>query len=660
MNQGQVVPIQVLGGDTFSASSSIRFIADEMDTLYTDTNVYTLSLADTAVADERIKDEATPLINRASFANSYLETVSFAPQNKYSFTSPNKADPWYAKRIVAVGKPASEQFSVKLDEVAAGGNDGLSGAKMSMNIWGASDLPGVQQDHHVKVLFNGQPLVNGRFDGLRAKTLQAPLDSAVEGYNYVTLTLPMDTGFAYDVVNLNSIDVTYPRRFMAKSNRLNFASQQLKFRVQNIQPTGQQNNRPTVNLVSMRRDASGTVNLTNVEASCRRTCNAMVPGTGQLAEYFVASTEALVKPTLAPLPVAQDIKSGNARYLIISHPDFIGAAGGNQLERLGTQLQSEYGSVDIVDVESIYAQFGHHLFNPEAIRDYVQYAHANRGTDIVLLVGGDVYDYRQFENEDARSFIPSIYAATGSNITFAPVDSQYVDLNEDQIPDLPIGRLPVRTNAQLATLLAKRQAYLDRSYRGKALLVADEYDVIQQYDFANDADEIGRDYLSEFEIEKAYVDELGVSSARQRVRDNINAGVTLTSFFGHSSTNQWSFDGLFTAPGAASLNNQGKPTVVMQWGCWNTYYVSPNEDSMGHRFMMEGDRGAVSVMGASTLTSADAERRLARMVLARIGRGETLGHAVANAKAEYAQSRPGDLDVLMGWTILGFPELVIN
>ncbi|GAA6136478.1 hypothetical protein NBRC116583_02250 [Arenicella sp. 4NH20-0111] len=657
MNNGQPVPIQLVGGSSFSNSSKIRFIADAVNTLYTDENVYTLTLNGSA---ERISDEATPLMTRTSFANSYLATERFAPQAKYSFTSPKSDDPWYAKRIVAVGKQKSEQFTMMLENVAPGGNDGLSGAKMSMNVWGASDLPGPQNDHHVQVSFNGKPLTSGRFDGLRSKTLEAPLEGVVDGANRIELTLPMDTGQAYDAVNLNSIEVTYPSQFVAQDSRLNFESRQAKFRIQELAPTGTLNNRPTVDVVAMRRDSNGTVNISTVSASCRVTCKATVPGSGQLANYYVSSEAAMLKPSLSPMPLESDIHSGNARYLIISHPDFIGSAGDYQLESLATQLQSEMGSVDVVDVESIYAQFGFHQFDPEAIRNYIKYSHLNRGTEYVLLVGGDVYDYRQFENEDAMSFIPSIYAATGNNITFAPVDSKYVDLNDNNIPDLPIGRLPVRTNAQLKILLDKRDDFLNRSYTGKALLVADKYDAAQQYDFANDADEIHSEYLQGFQVEKAYVDTLGVSAARQKVRDQINSGITLTAFFGHSSTNQWSFDGLFTGPDAAGLSNQDKPTVVTQWGCWNAYYVSPNEDSMGHRFMMEGDRGAVAVMGASTLTNADSERRLARMVFARLANGERLGDAVTSAKQEYSITQPNDLDVLMGWTVLGFPELILN
>ena len=81
---------------------------------------------------------------------------------------------------------------------------------------------------------------------------------------------------------------------------------------------------------------------------------------------------------------------------------------------------------------------------------------------------------------------------------------------------------------------------------------------------------------------------------------------------------------------------------------------------MGHRFMMEGDRGAVAVMGASTLTNADNERALASLVFAELAKGKRLGDAVTSAKQAYAAEHGADLDVLLGWTILGFPELLIN
>ena len=167
-------------------------------------------------------------------------------------------------------------------------------------------------------------------------------------------------------------------------------------------------------------------------------------------------------------------------------------------------------------------------------------------------------------------------------------------------------------------------------------------------------------YLHDFDVKKAYIDDIGASAARGIVTKEINRGVSLMAFFGHSSTNQWSFEGLLTGNDASRFDNAGRPTIVMQWGCWNTYYVSPEEDSMGHRFMMDGEQGAVAVMGASTLTSADSERELADLVFAELVKGQRIGDAVTLAKQTYAKQNPKDLDVLLGWMVLGFPELLVN
>ena len=657
-NLGEPIQIEVTGGEELTGSSTIRFIAEKIDTLYTGENVYTLSLD--ASSARRVIADSSPIPSRAPNATSFLRTVEFAPQTRYSFTSPNEEDAFYAKRMVTIGQPMTETIDLELENVAEGGNTGGVKAKLSLEVWGGADQPGVAQDHSLTVDFNGSEVVAKRFDGLGAQKLETTLEQVRIGNNVVSLNMPLDTGYNFDAINVNSIKVDYPSQFIAEEGRLDFESTFSKFRISGFDGNGDAVSNSD-DLVVMREDDDGVASVDIKTVSCRgESCTAQFGGVGKVAHYYVSSKNALIKPELSALPVEQDINSGNANYLIISHPDFIGAAGGFHLEDLQTELSSQMGSVDIVDVESIYAQYGHHVFDPFAIQRYIKFAYENRGTNYVLLVGGDVYDYRQFENEDATSFIPSIYAATGNNITYAPVDAKYVDIDNVNIPKLPISRLPVRTADELASLMKKRQDYIARDYAGTALLVADDFDAVQQYDFARDADEVSSEFLSNFQVEKAYTDVIGTPAARDKIRSDIRAGVTLTSFFGHSSTNQWSFNGLFTGPDAARLENAGKPTVVMQWGCWNAYYVSPNEDSMGHRFLMEGDRGAVSVMGATTLTNANSERILARLVFERLANGERLGDAVTNAKQDYAVDNPNDLDVLLGWTILGFVDLLVN
>jgi len=400
-----------------------------------------------------------------------------------------------------------------------------------------------------------------------------------------------------------------------------------------------------------------------VEGRCnvdKPRCRVRFGGIGKLSKYFVVSQKSVLTPQFDLLPVGKDIKSGNAEYLIITHPDFLAEPGEpDYFQQLSQALTGRFSSVDVVDVQQIYAQFGYHQFDPQAIRDYIKYAAEKRGTTTVLLVGGDTYDYHGYQNHEAQSFIPSIYVATGELMNFAPVDAKYVDTDDDDVPDLSIGRLPVRTRHELSVLLSKRAAYINRNYSRKAVFAADKFDDLQQYSFKLDAQLIQQSHFDSWEVSNAFLDDMTSGAARTEIINAINQGVSLTSFFGHSSTAQWSFSGMFNGSDATNLDNAGRPTVVTQWGCWNTYYANPNEDSMGHQFMMSGEQGAVSVLGATTLTSADNEKRLAKLFFKYIAMGKSLGQAMTLAKQEFAQTDAQALDVILGWTLLGFPELML-
>lgn len=88
--------------------------------------------------------------------------------------------------------------------------------------------------------------------------------------------------------------------------------------------------------------------------------------------------------------------------------------------------------------------------------------------------------------------------------------------------------------------------------------------------------------------------------------------------------------------------------------------MEPFEISMGDRFLLEGTQGAVSILGASTLTDVNAERALAELFYAELSIGKNLGVALLNAKRKFAVTNPKQKDVLLGITIMGFPEIVVE
>jgi hypothetical protein len=78
--------------------------------------------------------------------------------------------------------------------------------------------------------------------------------------------------------------------------------------------------------------------------------------------------------------------------------------------------------------------------------------------------------------------------------------------------------------------------------------------------------------------------------------------------------------------------------------------------------MLNGDRGAAAVLGASTLTAAGHETEFGKRLFGvggLVSGNTTIGDAVLRAKRNVAQDHPDWLDVILGWQLLGDPLLRI-
>jgi hypothetical protein len=391
------------------------------------------------------------------------------------------------------------------------------------------------------------------------------------------------------------------------------------------------------------------------------TYSVRIPGVAGPATYHIVTAAAIKAPAIEPIPETRDLVNGKATYLVIAHPNFIDA----NLDRLVNQRKADGYSVKVVGTDAVYAGFGDGIWGADAIRDYIRYAYHNLGTRWVLLVGGDTTDYHNYLGLGTFSFLPSLYAETDPGIVrFAPVDPLFADVDGDKVPDLAIGRLPVRTATELQIVVDKTLLYgQSKDYARTSLFAADQYDVGSEHDFSVDSDTMIAELPLSWEagVEKVYLDTLGLTAAKSLLTRTINGGVALTSFIGHSSYAQWSLSkwgSLFTGADATALTNLGRPTLVAQWGCWNSWYVATNAQTMAHKLLLSGPQGAAAVLGASTLTQANHERVLGQKLYTSLfAPGFTIGEAMTESKRNYAAEARGDLDVLLGWVLLGDPAL---
>ncbi len=648
----------------FQSDSVLLFPGSGINTLYSGENKYVL------VIDEGAK----PIVENSSTvpsgppAYSYLAEETYAPQNNHTHLSPNENDSWFADSLRAISAPASKQIKLDLSDYAPALNTSLGGfsqqkvlrPRLNVELWGGTDLPGnglQAPDHNVEVFLNGELINNTRFDGLHLSQSSDVVTSLIHGENTVDISLPKNHGYNFDIVNINSVSINYPRKFIAESGgtTLAFESDWDKFRISGLAST-------SVLVFRVDYDVDGTPSayemMSRDSGNCTSGCVYFAGSpSSQSSHYFLSTQQGRKSPAIETLPEAQTINSGEAEYLIIAHPNFI-TTSGSLLQNYANELAGIYSNVDIVDVDDVYASYSNHVFDAEAIRSFIRDAYANRGTRHVMFVGGDSHDYHNNLGNDSVSFIPSLYVPIAINVNAVASDASYADVDDDLIPDITIARMPVRTEAELANILIKRQRYLTQSSQNSALFAADKIDG-SGYSFKADSQTLRQNYFSGWSVQEVYLDDTTVSEGKAVLSQALNSGVSLTSYIGHSSTDRWSISGLFTGEDVALLNNSSNPTVVAQWGCWNTFYTSPEQDSLAQRLLVESQLGAVTVMGATSFTKADAERQMANLLYARLRQGMRIGDAVLSAKRAFAQQNPYQLDILLGWAVLGPDDMPI-
>ncbi|MGB5177060.1 MAG: SdrD B-like domain-containing protein, partial [Thermoanaerobaculia bacterium] len=491
---GQPVPIRVGGPGRFGPGSFVEFVGRGLDTLYTDTNVYTLKVAPKYAA--RVGHDAGLPSTSARIPGFYYETRTAEFNRAYDFAAPGD-DPWYDTRLLAISGPVEAFFELELEDRLPEAGP----VELTVELWGVTDFPQAP-DHHVVLEVNGVELADEWFDGFEDRAVRTEIPDWLLGpdSNRLRVLLPHDTGALYDLVNYDHYRLRFPRRFEAIGGQLRFSAAAEAFRVEGL---------PSADVVVYRVTQEGVEILEAVQiSSLAGAYSATFTGSQREATYYVSTVEALQMPLAEPAPPRKPILDAEAEMLIIAHPDFV-----DSLDPLVAARRLEGLSVQVVNVEELYRRFSHGVFDPRAIRTFVRRAYRDSGARYVLLVGGDTYDYFDYLGGGAVSFLPTLYTQTDPIVRFAPVDPLYGDINSDGVPEVAVGRWPVRTTAELEAILDRTLRYADIDYVRTAVFSADAYDAPAGYSFSAASEEM-LGYLPEtWQAERVYLDELPLEEA---------------------------------------------------------------------------------------------------------------------------------------------------
>ena len=626
LDNGVGVPryIETSGG-LFGPGSYIEFVARPVLTLASPVDVYTL----------RVDPSKAITVSSAKTGRGGLG-VSTAfdrhrPDRNYSASSAN-GDPWYDDRVFSWGAPATLSRTFDLPDFAGGA------ASLKIRTWGYGDFAGSTPDHHVVVKLNGSEIAQGRFDGANVWEPAVDVSDLVSASgNVLEIDVPGDTGYDFDYIGFEGFDVTYNRATIARNGR--------------FQGTAEGSRTFSIGgLASGEPVAVWKVSGNSLTRDLRQPVSGAVLAAGGPGDVYAASQSALYSPGIAPAVSAKQ-RSSTAEYLIVTHPSLASATAD-----LVALEQSRGFTTEVVTTDKIFAAYSDHASSAQALKSFIAASQAQGSLQYVLLVGADTSDPYDHLGNGSVSFVPTDYRNFIPRVSFSPTDETLVDRNDDGVGDLPIGRLPVRTPAELEAVVAKLYEWESAIGSGQpsALLTAGLSDGPRALASVNEAYAAS---LSGWNTVLAQVDDSNTAAVRQQVLDGINAGAHMVSFVGHSSPGQWDLTPILEWQDAATLTNAGLPNLFTAWGCWNSYYVEPTIESLSARLLRQPGAGAAGTIGATTLTTEASHRALGTLFFARVNAGAaTVGEAFHGAKVDL-KAQGGAADAIYGMTLLGDPAM---
>jgi hypothetical protein len=342
-------------------------------------------------------------------------------------------------------------------------------------------------------------------------------------------------------------------------------------------------------------------------------------------------------------------------YLVVTHPMFRA-----QADRIAAEKAEDGQRAAVVETTSAYDRFSGGVVEPRAIQALVRFAARESGAlRHVLLVGDDSFDPLDHSGRGVPSFVPSLFARD-SGWGLVPSENLYADVDDDGLPDLSIGRLPVRTADEanaVADKIAAQEAALGAL--GWAHLAVADNSTETDAPFREDAQGALDRLVDGAGVQWADLAE-GAASARAALLAGWQSGVLGTHYFGHGGLTEWADEQVLTTDDVAALGSSWRPTALFTWACLSQYYLGVDGPSLNESLLLQPGGGAVASFGPAGITPPARQAPLIERVYAELRTpGIALGEAIRRAKAAAVADEPSAREVIEGFHLFGDPALVL-
>ena len=488
-------------------------------------------------------------------------------------------------------------------------------------------------NHQVAISLDGRPVGVCAFAGQAAQTCAISPVNVLEGANDVVL---VGQGDSPDQSLVASVEIDYPHLFVADGNTLSLTAPSAT----PIAIAGFAS--PDVRVMDVSDPTRPIELVTSVRAEgLRYTVTVNTPGATSWPALYAFTRDAVLAPsTVAASRPSRWTEPRAGEMVILSNALFIDALG-----PLVAARRQQGWSVQLVDLQDVYDEFGGGDKTPFAVRDFLQAIHGSWTLPprFALLVGDASFDPRNFLGKGDFDLAPTKLIDTQQMETAS--DGWFVDWNADGVEDIAIGRLSVRTASEASTVVGKIVGYdggANLPHGGLFIADADETGL----SFEEDSRASALAVAGLMPTVNFFLSQPGSTEAA--LLPLLDEGPFLVNYLGHGSVSVW--DGLFSGADAAALTN-GPLSIYVSMNCLNGFFHDVYTESLAETLTKAPGGGAVAVWASSTLTSFDQQGILDRAFVERLTR-TSLGEAAIAAKRAIT-----DLDAQRTWILFGDPTL---
>lgn len=320
-------------------------------------------------------------------------------------------------------------------------------------------------------------------------------------------------------------------------------------------------------------DVTNSNNVVRIGTTITSTLNAVVATTATSRKLYTTTT--ILTPPVIKRVTFRQINPTAHNYIIISHRQLMKAALGyaDAVRAFGGYRASTAGgSYDtlVMDVNQLYDQFNYGETSPLAIFQFMKFMSSNPPKYLFIIGKGLTVDYDYYRNPGGFTTYKNYVPAAGT----PPSDMFYTVglLGTRNQPAIPTGRLSASKPADVA-------AYLNKVMQMEAL----PFDGLWRKNLLHLSGGINsgeperfRTYMTSFQdIAEDFHLGGNVKAVPKRstniqlinVSEEVNKGLNMITFYGHSSPGATDFDIGFASDAVLGYNNIAKyPTLLMN-GC---------------------------------------------------------------------------------------------